>query len=391
MKRAFLAAAAVALIASLGTPTQAQTNWTGPYVGASAGGALGSSSTSQSTVFSPTGYFAPSSVPAINSAGAKNLSPDGFIGGLHGGYDWQFPNNIVVGLRGEAAYMPTSDSSSSTVVYPCCAPTSFTVTNKVSTDWFLSVRPRVGYAIGNFLPYLTGGVSVTDLRTKFSFTDTFATAAESASKTSIRPGWSVGAGLEYAVANNWSLSAEYLYSDFGRVSTSGNTLTAFTPPSAFPTNPYSHSADLQIHAIRIGFSYHFAPPAPPPAATPVVAAPPAPPPAPPMAAKQMFIVFFEFDKSSLTPDGKKVVDAAAAAFKSGKSGVAIAGYTDLAGSAQYNLALSHRRADTVKAALVKDGVAPAAIDESWHGKDNPRVPTADGVREPQNRRVEITM
>ena len=107
--------------------------------------------------------------------------------------------------------------------------------------------------------------------------------------------------------------------------------------------------------------------------------------------QQMFIVFFEFDKSALTVDGKKVVDAAAAAFKSGKKNVAIAGYTDLAGTQQYNLALSKRRADTVKAALVRDGVPTAAINESWHGKENPRVPTADGVREPQNRRVEITM
>jgi outer membrane protein OmpA-like peptidoglycan-associated protein len=105
----------------------------------------------------------------------------------------------------------------------------------------------------------------------------------------------------------------------------------------------------------------------------------------------MFIVFFEFDKSSLTADGKKVVDAAAAAFKGGKSGVAISGYTDLAGTQPYNLALSKRRAETVKAALVKDGVPASAIDASWHGKENPRVPTADGVREPQNRRVEITM
>jgi outer membrane protein OmpA-like peptidoglycan-associated protein len=128
---------------------------------------------------------------------------------------------------------------------------------------------------------------------------------------------------------------------------------------------------------------------PPP--TPVVAAPPAPPPAAAVPAQQMFIVFFEFDKSSLTPDGQKVVDAAASAFQAGKSGVAIAGYTDLAGTQQYNLALSKRRADTVKAALVKDGVPVGAIDESWHGKENPRIPTADGVREPQNRRVEITM
>ena len=128
-----------------------------------------------------------------------------------------------------------------------------------------------------------------------------------------------------------------------------------------------------------------------PAAAAPVAAPRAPAPAAVAPAKQVFIVFFEFDKSALTPDGKKVVDAGAAAFKSGKSDIAIAGYTDRAGTTQYNLALSKRRADAVKTALVRDGVPAAAISESWHGEESPRVPTADGVREPQNRRVEIRM
>jgi outer membrane protein OmpA-like peptidoglycan-associated protein len=143
------------------------------------------------------------------------------------------------------------------------------------------------------------------------------------------------------------------------------------------------------HHFLLGATWHFGSPAAPPPVP--VAAPAAPPPAAVAAQKQVFIVFFEFDKSALTADGKKVVDAAAAAFKSGKSGVAVSGYTDLAGTQQYNLALSKRRADTVKAALVRDGVPASAIDASWHGKENPRVPTADGVREPQNRRVEVTM
>jgi OmpA-OmpF porin, OOP family len=144
------------------------------------------------------------------------------------------------------------------------------------------------------------------------------------------------------------------------------------------------------HHFLLSATWHFGSPAAPAPMAPV-AAPPAPPPAAVAPQQQMFIVFFEFDKSALTVDGKKVVDAAAAAFKSGKSGVAIAGYTDLAGTQQYNLALSKRRADVVKQALVRDGVPASAINESWHGKENPRVPTADGVREPQNRRVEITM
>jgi outer membrane protein OmpA-like peptidoglycan-associated protein len=147
--------------------------------------------------------------------------------------------------------------------------------------------------------------------------------------------------------------------------------------------------------VLFDVTYHFAAaqpvPAPPPPPVSIVAAPPAPPRAAIAPQQQLFIVFFEFDKSALTADGKRVVDSAASAFTAGKSGVAIAGYTDLAGTQQYNLALSKRRAEAVAAALVKDGVPKSAINESWHGKENPRVPTADGVREPQNRRVEITM
>jgi len=159
-------------------------------------------------------------------------------------------------------------------------------------------------------------------------------------------------------------------------------------PVAGGTSAIKYDSELGYHVglkltVPFGGGASVAPPPVPAAASP--------PPAAVAPSKQVFIVFFEFDKSSLTADGRKVVDAAAAAFKSGKSGVAIAGYTDLAGTQQYNLALSKRRADTVKAALVRDGVPASAIDASWHGKENPRVPTADGVREPQNRRVEITM
>jgi OmpA-OmpF porin, OOP family len=161
---------------------------------------------------------------------------------------------------------------------------------------------------------------------------------------------------------------------------------------SFPTSQIASTVTgAHTHTILVSLTYHFGmTPEAPPAVTPVVAAP-APPPAAMAPSKQMFIVFFEFDKSALTPDGAKVVAAAADAFKSGKSGIAIAGYTDLAGTQTYNLALSHRRADAVKSALVKDGVPASVINEAWHGKENPRVPTADGVREPQNRRVEITM
>ena len=240
-------------------------------------------------------------------------------------------------------------------------------------------------AFGPFQPYIDAGVGVArnDL-SRTSFAAGGATIGSVNSHTFTDFAWGAGAGVAYPVAPNLLVDLSYKYLDLGDMH-SGTTLSI----GAAKVNTARMNGDLKAHTVMIGLRYEFgAPPPPPP--TPVVA-PPAPPPAAVAPESQVFIVFFEFDKSSLTPDARRVVDNAAAAYKSGKSGVAVAGYTDLSGTQQYNLALSKRRADTVKAALVRDGVPASAIDESWHGKENPRVPTADGVREPQNRRVEITM
>src|ERR1700686_422888 len=120
------------------------------------------------------------------------------------------------------------------------------------------------------------------------------------------------------------------------------------------------------------------PTTPPPAA----AAPPPPPPAAaPAPAAQKFVVYFEFDKSNLTPEGAKVVQDASAAYKATRSArVSITGFTDAAGTQQYNLRPPKRRADTVRAALVRNGVPDGAIAEAWRGKENLAVPTPDGVR-----------
>lgn len=239
---------------------------------------------------------------------------------------------------------------------------------------------------GPFQPYIDAGVGFAhnDLQ---SSTGRIAGAVPFTQTGSARTNfaWGAGAGLGYAFTPNWALDVAYKYLDLGRLQSGSS--ASLSGGGATPTTAI-RSDNFTVHTVTIGFRYTFAPAPPPP--TPVLAPPP-PAPAAIAPQRQTFIVFFEFDKSSLTADGKRVVDEAASAFKSGKSSVAIAGYTDLAGTQQYNLALSKRRADTVKAALVRDGVPAAAIAESWHGKENPRVPTADGVREPQNRRVEINM
>ena len=84
-------------------------------------------------------------------------------------------------------------------------------------------------------------------------------------------------------------------------------------------------------------------------------------------------------------------EAAASYKETGSARIAVTGHTDLSGTQKYNLALSKRRADVVRTALVRSGVPHGVIAETWRGKENPAVPTADGVREPRNRRVEIVI
>ena len=102
-------------------------------------------------------------------------------------------------------------------------------------------------------------------------------------------------------------------------------------------------------------------------------------------------VYFEFNRSNLTPEGRRVVDSVAQAAKGGNAPVRLVGKADLSGTDPYNLALSHRRADTVRAMLRADGIDDKRIEERWVGEREPPVPTAQGVREPRNRVVEVTL
>jgi OmpA-OmpF porin, OOP family len=130
------------------------------------------------------------------------------------------------------------------------------------------------------------------------------------------------------------------------------------------------------------------------AATKVVVAEPPPPPPPAPAPVETFpenfIVFFDFDRSEITPEGMTVIRSAeAAATGTPFKRIRATGHTDRSGSDRYNQALSQRRADAVKAALAKAGVRAGDIEVVARGESEPLVETDDGVREAQNRRVEI--
>jgi len=106
---------------------------------------------------------------------------------------------------------------------------------------------------------------------------------------------------------------------------------------------------------------------------------------------QPFRIFFDWRKPELTRDGKAMLDDVAAAYQRLKpSRVEVAGHTDRSGSNAVNMAASRRRADEAKAYLAAHGVPTDVMTISAFGESRPIVPTADGVREMQNRRVEIS-
>jgi OmpA-OmpF porin, OOP family len=154
-------------------------------------------------------------------------------------------------------------------------------------------------------------------------------------------------------------------------------------------------SDITSHSVLASLIVNFGgapPPPPPPAPPPPPPAPPPPPPPPQVRCNQgPFIVFFDWDKYDITPEATTILNNAVTAYANcGSAAVMIAGHADKSGPEDYNYQLGHRRADAVKGYMTGRGIPPARITTQSFGETMPRVPTADGVRELQNRRVEVT-
>jgi outer membrane protein OmpA-like peptidoglycan-associated protein len=188
------------------------------------------------------------------------------------------------------------------------------------------------------------------------------------------PGLSVTAEFDYYYLTNKTKYIESITGGFPAGSPTPGSIT-FQPQSN--------------EAVFAGIRYAlFTAPAMAPAPAPET--PVAAPPAPPIA--RTYLVFFDWDKSDLTPRATQIIAQAATDSKTNHTTVLnVSGYTDTSGTPTYNQGLSVRRAKAVEGQLVADGVPASEIEIHAYGETHLLVPTGPGVREPQNRRVEIVL
>lgn len=212
--------------------------WTGIYIGGQVGYAWG---TQRANVSLPDGtkFF-------------NSYSAEGVIGGAHVGYNYQV-NQWVLGIEGSVDGTSISKTFIPGSVYPAALgyPAAFGVTYSTSAPIQGSIRGRIGVAWDRVLLYATGGAAFAGVDS------TYWSPFGSVSQSTTRVGWTVGGGLEYAVTNNWSVYAEYRYSDFGNWS---NNPTAVFATPAFAGAAATVNRHFTQNQVQVGFSYRFAPP-----------------------------------------------------------------------------------------------------------------------------------
>ncbi|CAM5764367.1 porin [Labrys miyagiensis] len=181
-------------------------DWTGFYVGLHAGADIGQ-----------------------GKVDFAKVNGTGFIGGAHAGYNAQFAGGWVIGLETDIDY--SSFSKSKNVLAGAVATRA-----EFKNEWQGSTRARIGYAFDRFLPYITGGVAYGNEKIS---------VAGFGSNTQTRVGWTAGAGLEYAITDNWTVRGEVRYVDLG----SKNFNLAGT----------RHKARFESTNLTLGVSYKFDP------------------------------------------------------------------------------------------------------------------------------------
>ena len=221
-------------------------NWTGFYIGGFGGYKFGVGDTNLDL-----GGDWPQ-IPgfdALEAANSKDLDTSGFEAGGLIGYNHQF-NNWVVGVEASAAYLWLDDSYHFDNL--AAAGSTYAGNTSIKSHYLATFGPRVGYAFCKWLPYITGGVAFGDIdfHQEFFIQGTPSFLGQSGSKSEGQVGWFLGGGLQYAVADHWSVRGQYQYVDLGSTSFD----SSFTND---PTFTGHHEASLREHNASFAIIYGF--------------------------------------------------------------------------------------------------------------------------------------
>jgi outer membrane protein OmpA-like peptidoglycan-associated protein/outer membrane protein W len=306
-----------------------------------------------------------------NAAGTKieNEFEVGYVGVLSLG--WGFGNGLRAEIEGNYRSNEVSDTkfggqSVQGRASGTGTATSYGVMANILYDFDL------GSSLGGIVPYIGGGVGYI----WHDYQDVGATASDG--RKAVYNGDTgafgyqaiLGVALPIESVPGLAVTAEYRFMGTTGHDINGSVNERDNAGNQLPQRRLNSEVDNFNHSLLIGLRYAFN-------AAPVVAAAAAVP----VAAARTYLVFFDWSKADLTDRARQIIgEAASARSSTGVTRIEVNGFTDRSGPASYNMGLSQRR-----------GVPRNEIVTRGFGEENNLVPTADGVREPQNRRVEIIL
>lgn len=245
---------AAAAVASISTAQAAPADWSGLYIGVNGGGSsVGVDGQNDLTCTTACNYFFSSNAAVLQNEPEFSPSGAGSAFGVQAGWNGSLGNGLMWGIEADIDSSDFGETESHSIDYVTAPGNGNTFTNQVETDWTATVRLRAGMAAGdNALVYVTGGVAFADATLTTDIVEYVGCCAVAHSEQSdTLTGWTLGAGAEWAFDSNWSIKLEYLYEDFGSIS-SDTDYTDFGETDVFHT-----TADLTANVVRVGINYGF--------------------------------------------------------------------------------------------------------------------------------------
>jgi outer membrane immunogenic protein len=253
MKKAHIHAIALVLATCSVGSTWAQATPRADWSGFHASGFLGATQ-GQSDARTVTGrlqYFVEEDAVQIARAGDNKLGQSNVSGGLAFGWDKQL-GQLLVGVEASANSLSFDKEKVRGEVYDSVPGTSFTLRQSVRASWMSAVRLRAGWAQGNWLAYVSGGVAHTKVKLDVTLTDNAFDGFSRSSTSESVTGPTVGFGGEYALDSKWSIRGDYHHTRFGSINAVSDVTSTNNSGGTL-----LHKANLSLHSVFVGVNYRF--------------------------------------------------------------------------------------------------------------------------------------